>query len=271
MYILGIDSSTKKLSIAVSMGSKLLSEVGSSKESKHIVNIIKYIDKALQMAGLTLGDIDIFSVNLGPGDFTGTRIGVSVIKTAAWIKKKPAYGFNALDVFALGIAERYQAKVRGRVLQDRQVIIMPILDVRRNEVYFSFYNIKCASCGKGSDFIIGDSGCSITRIGKYCLIHKDKLVERFHKIYQNNVLRIPGADLEYSNPSVIIGGNAWASYKNIILELLKSGSSFVLDKKITCNSARYVNLLANFYAEKRIKVKNLVPVYVREFIPFGKV
>ncbi len=271
MYILGIDSSTKKLSIAVSIGSKLLSEVGNSKESKHIVNIIKYIDKALQMAGLTLGDIDTFGVNLGPGDFTGTRIGVSVTKTAAWIKEKPAYGFNALDVFALGIAERYWAKVKRKILPDRQVVIMPVLDVRRNEVYFSFYNIKCGSCDKGSGFITGDSGCSIKRIGKYCLIHKDKLVERFRGIYQNSVLRIPGADLEYSSPVVIIGGNAWANYKNIMLELLKSGSSLVLDKKIACNSARHVSLLANFYAEKRMRVKNLVPVYVREFIPFSKV
>ncbi len=99
--ILGIDSSTGRLSVAVNRNEELLSEMTDDDSMKHMVNIMGLLDGTLRRAKLTIRDIDVFGVNLGPGDFTGTRIGISVIKTLAWLERKPSFGVNSLDIFAV--------------------------------------------------------------------------------------------------------------------------------------------------------------------------
>ena len=86
MNILSVDSSTRKLSVAVSRNEELLSEAVDHTSMKHMVIIMGLLDRALFKAKLTLGDIDAFGVNIGPGDFTGTRVGVSVIKILSWLE-----------------------------------------------------------------------------------------------------------------------------------------------------------------------------------------
>src|SRR4030043_2361682 len=103
MYILGIDSTTGRVSIAVNSDQQLLSKVEYGKNQKYMVSIISLIDKALKKVNVSPDFVDLFAVNIGPGDFTGTRIGISVAKTLAWVGNKPIYGIGSLDVVALGI------------------------------------------------------------------------------------------------------------------------------------------------------------------------
>ncbi len=139
MQILGIDSSTKNLSIALSEDDTGHYGVNFSKETGFMVNIISCIDKAIKKAGKNISDVDAFSVNIGPGDFTGTRIGISVAKTLALVTEKPVYGIKALDACAAGILINGAAKI-SRLLQKKEsVLLLPVLDVKRNEVFFSIY------------------------------------------------------------------------------------------------------------------------------------
>src|SRR4030043_830802 len=141
MNILSIDSSTKRLSAAVSSNDILLSEATGNGGMNHMVNIMGLLDRALAKSKLTLKEIDIFGVNSGPGDFAGTRIGVSVIKILSWLEGKPAYGINSLDAVALGIGFKNSGFIARALRRNSSVMVMPCMDVRRAEVYFAFYNI----------------------------------------------------------------------------------------------------------------------------------
>ena len=139
MQILGIDSSTKNLSIGFSQDNTGYFGVNFSKEAAFMVNIISCIDNVLKKAGKSISDVEAFSVNIGPGDFTGTRIGIRVAKTLALVTEKPIYGIRALDACAAGLLVNNSAKI-SRLLQKKEsVFLLPVLDVKRNEVFFSIY------------------------------------------------------------------------------------------------------------------------------------
>ena len=278
MNILGIDSSSKNLSVAISRNDKLLSEITDYKGSGHIVNIIAFIDKALLKANISIKDIDIFGVNLGPGDFTGTRIGVSVVKTLSWIESRNAYGINSLDVYAVMSVFENKSRILRGILSGKLVIIAPCLDVKKSEICFSFYNITAE--GKNSIYFkaekkivtyvkIKEKKYYLERIGDYYLVHKDRLVEKFNNFFKNGVLEITNTEREYINPLIIIGGNSYINYRIVMQDLIRTNKSIILDKKSFCSQARYVNLCSYFKALKNVKSENLVPIYVREFIPFG--
>src|SRR4030065_910713 len=151
MYILGIDSSTGRVSVAVNRNQQLLSKVEYGKNQKYMVSIISLIDKALKKARISLDFVDLFAVNIGPGDFTGTRIGISVAKTLAWVGSKPICGIESLDVTALGIFFKNFKKIQKLLGEGKQIIITPVLDVKSNEVFFSFYKMEESSLGNSKD------------------------------------------------------------------------------------------------------------------------
>src|SRR3972149_4812139 len=153
MYILGIDSSSGRVSISVNRDQQLLSKVeyGDSKNQKYMVSIIYLIDKALKKANISLDFVNLFAVNIGPGDFTGTRIGISVAKTLAWAGSKPICGIGSLDITALGIFFKNLKKIQKLLGEGKQIIITPVLDVKRNEVYFSFFKVEESSLGNSKD------------------------------------------------------------------------------------------------------------------------
>ncbi|MCG2789758.1 MAG: tRNA (adenosine(37)-N6)-threonylcarbamoyltransferase complex dimerization subunit type 1 TsaB, partial [Actinomycetia bacterium] len=112
MYILGIDSGTGRVSVAVNRDQQLLSKVEYGKNQRYMVSIISLIDKALKKASISLDLVDLFAVNIGPGDFTGTRIGMSVAKTLAWVGSKPIFGIGSLNITALGIFFKNLKKIQ---------------------------------------------------------------------------------------------------------------------------------------------------------------
>jgi len=175
--ILAIDSTTELLSISISENEKILSEIKDDKSQKHMVNIIKDIDHVLKEANKAINDIDIYGVNLGPGDFTGGRIGISVIKIFSLLSNKPIFGFNCLDIFSTGCSlkeiNNMQDNIQDNIEKELNIVnqtniiksyekpnhinnninnncskndindiyIIPLKDVRNNEIYFNVYKL----------------------------------------------------------------------------------------------------------------------------------
>jgi tRNA threonylcarbamoyl adenosine modification protein YeaZ len=282
MNILSIDSSTKFLSVAVSRDDKLLSEANDKSQSRHMVNIIGMVKRALSEAKLTLKEIDVFGVNSGPGDFTGTRIGISVIKMLSWLESKPAYGINSLDSNAVGICLRNGSYILKSIERDIPVMVMPCLDVRKSEVYFSFYEISRGPSGSdGRDNngdIAGDYTVKITKKGEQLVLRKRG--RSFLTRYDNleNVLdaqakdgsgrKLKGAAL-IGDLKIIIGGNCYPAYAEVLSGIAGGSAAFILDKKAYSHRAECLNVCAYYSAVRKAETGNLSPVYVREFIPFG--
>jgi tRNA threonylcarbamoyladenosine biosynthesis protein TsaB len=126
MKILAIDTSTRVGSIAVVQGSLLKAQQILNVSATHNQRLLPGIERILADAGWSLDDLDGFAVSLGPGSFTGLRIGLSIIKGLAWATSKPLAGIPTLDALAANVSFVPHK-------------ICPILDARKGEIYTAFY------------------------------------------------------------------------------------------------------------------------------------
>ena len=258
MYILGIDSTTGRVSVAVNSDQQLLSKVEDGKNQKYMVSIISLIDKALKKANVSLDFVDLFAVNIGPGDFTGTRIGISVAKTLAWVGNKPIRGIESLDVAALGIFFKNFKKIQKPLGEGKQIIIAPVLDVKRNEVYFSFYKIEKNSLGNSKD---GHSEFNVHAISNITIQNKNYFINKVSGGYlaeskdftkKFSALFIP--DNSFSS-YILLGGSGFSSYKHLESEVQELGGSRSgshlsslagVDKRVFPPDAFHLNLCAYY-------------------------
>lgn len=129
MYILAFDTSTLWGSVALLQNQDLIAESNSKIDKTHSATLMNTIDFLLTNAGLGIGDVDLFVVSLGPGSFTGLRIGVTTGKSLAYATGKPVVGVSSLHSLA------YEA----RMYANPDETVVPILDARRQEVYWTRY------------------------------------------------------------------------------------------------------------------------------------
>lgn len=150
MKLLAIDTSTDYLSLAVMNNDRVIARFHREAARNHSSLLVPMIDKLLNRAKLKLKDVDGFCIGIGPGSFTGLRIGVTTVKGLSFTLKKPIVTVPTLDA----IAENAK-NFRG--------IIIPILDAKKNKVYACIYK---------------SDGKSVKRISKYLLLPINDLVKR---------------------------------------------------------------------------------------------
>ncbi|NBG89376.1 tRNA (adenosine(37)-N6)-threonylcarbamoyltransferase complex dimerization subunit type 1 TsaB [Isachenkonia alkalipeptolytica] len=131
MKIFALDTSSKIATIGILEDGKVLLENTLNDKKTHSENLMPMIEAAFQSVNLTPEDIDVFGVTVGPGAFTGLRIGISAVKGMAEALNKPVVGLSAPEVLAAGIAPT-----------DR--IICPIMDAQREQVYAGFFRYRRA-------------------------------------------------------------------------------------------------------------------------------
>ena len=121
MNILAIDTSGPVCGVAV-LTEKIACEQAVQNKLTHSVNLLPMIDSALKASGLTLAEMDRLAVTVGPGSFTGVRIGVSTVKGLAHGCGKPVAPVDALEAMAFGAGEF-------------DGVVCPIQDARAGQVY----------------------------------------------------------------------------------------------------------------------------------------
>lgn len=104
MKILAIDSSSKPASAAVSDDTHLLSEVFSNNGFTHSKTLMNAVKDAIDLACISVDDIDLIACVTGPGSFTGIRIGVACAKGIAFPKSIPCIGISTLEAMAYNAA-----------------------------------------------------------------------------------------------------------------------------------------------------------------------
>lgn len=124
--LLLVDTATPTGSVAVSQGEKLLGEIVLSGPANHTDHLLGNIDELLRGVGLAIGDMDGFAAVLGPGSFTGLRVGVATIKGLALAAAKPVVGVSSLAALAWR-------------LPFATLPVCPLLDARKGEVYAALY------------------------------------------------------------------------------------------------------------------------------------
>lgn len=105
MKILSISTATNHLSVALNDGQQIIVEKNEQDERNHSEHLDPLIDEILKENNLTLKDIDRFAVAIGPGSYTGLRIGITTVKMFASILNKEAVGISTLQALAKGVKE----------------------------------------------------------------------------------------------------------------------------------------------------------------------
>ena len=129
MRVLAVDTATKICSVAVVENNALLSELTVNHGHTHSTHLMPMVDTLLSQCGLSVKDLDGFAITIGPGSFTGLRIGLSTIKGLAVATGKPAAGVSTLDALAS------QFPYAG-------CMICPMIDARKGEVYAAGYTYQ---------------------------------------------------------------------------------------------------------------------------------
>ena len=127
MNILAVETSTMLGGVAIANDTLgIITELRINVRATHSERLITGIDFALKQAGITISDIDAFGVSIGPGSFTGLRIGLSTIKGFSYSTGKPVVSVPTLEAFAWNFPySKYP------------VCIM--LDARKKEVYAAVF------------------------------------------------------------------------------------------------------------------------------------
>jgi tRNA threonylcarbamoyladenosine biosynthesis protein TsaB len=129
MKILAVDTATKSCSVAIMDAGSLSAELITLNEETHSKHLMELIHKVLGMVSFNVGELNGMAVTIGPGSFTGLRIGVSTIKGMAHALDKPVVGISSLDALAWQCAER-------------SYLICALLDARKGEVYSATYRFR---------------------------------------------------------------------------------------------------------------------------------
>ncbi len=128
MKILGIDTTTRFLCLGIYDGNKIYEyNLDSGRRLSSLITVT--IKRVMDALGWQINDIDYFACGLGPGSFTGIRIGIATIKGLAFSLNKPVVGIPTLDILARN------ARVKG-------AHVIPVVDAKRNLIYSSIYRNK---------------------------------------------------------------------------------------------------------------------------------
>ena len=125
--MLAIDTS-QGTSVAVLADGKVLSEATDSNPMRHAENIGTLIAGCVEQAGVSAAEVTHVAVGIGPGPFTGLRVGIAAAKMFAAGSKATLQGVGSLDAIAFGL--------------DLAEPTLVIADARRSEVYYALYQSK---------------------------------------------------------------------------------------------------------------------------------
>jgi len=167
MKILSIDTTTMMGSVALSDGGTLLADVQHGVRSTHSERLISSIDELLNIVGWDASAIEGIAIAIGPGSFTGLRIGLATAKGISIATGAPLVGVSSLECLALN--------ARG---SDRDVL--SLIDARRGELYAAIYGV-------------GWSG-KLTKKMDECVLPPEELIERIGEMEGEFVLVGDGVD-----------------------------------------------------------------------------
>ena len=166
MKILAVDTSAVCASVAVTEDGKILSESSINTGLTHSRTLMPMIDSVLRNGEIAMDSIDMFACSVGPGSFTGIRIGVAAIKGLSDALGKKCIPVSTLEALAYNLI-------------GRNCTAVSVMDARCNQVYCAIFNVQ---------------GETVTRLTEDMALKIDDLGELL-KSYENIIFVGDGAKL----------------------------------------------------------------------------
>ena len=126
MMLLALDTTAATATAALFRDETLVAEREADADKKHAETVLPLIDTLLEENGVTIAQIDRLAVDIGPGSFTGVRIGVSLVNALAFASGKPVVSVNSLVTLALSAGETEKP-------------VCALIDARNGNAYAALY------------------------------------------------------------------------------------------------------------------------------------
>jgi len=266
--VLGIDTSGEYCSVGLADRGRLLDETSERTPREHSSKLVFFIDRILKKNKLKIRDINAVAVSIGPGSYTGLRVGVASAKALAQALDVPIVAVGTLDVIALNaVSSKKNEKFPLTPLYERGdgggFKICVITDARKQQVYTSLYSLQVYKFTslQGNKLISG-------QVDK-CISIQDRS-SKLRKVMKDSVLSIEDllnllTTSDVRRPTVFIG-NAVRIYGDAIKEKLGGKAIFAPEelwrpKAGTIAFEGYRKLQKNRKGDDLFRLK---PVYVRE-------
>jgi len=166
--ILALDTTSKLASVSLLIDGNLVGTKYNDNQKTHSERVIPMMEELLKENGITPRDIDLFGVTIGPGSFTGIRIGVATIKGMAQALGKQVVGVTTLEAMAYIESDSF---------------VCSMIDARHDNVYIGLYdenkNKVFEDCLNIDEAIEKLQGKKVDFVGDGAIIHSTRLSEVF--------------------------------------------------------------------------------------------
>lgn len=179
MLILQIETATSVCSCALSLQGKTIAIKEIDQINVHIEKLTLLIESLLEEAGYAFKDLEAVAVSMGPGSYTGLRIGVSTAKGLCYALDLPLLAVNTLDAMAQGFMDQYSE-------QGKEALICPMIDARRMEVYSAVYDCKLNQINPVAARIIDGDSFKGLIVGSNTLVLFGDGAEKFTETFLTN-------------------------------------------------------------------------------------
>ncbi len=197
MKILAIDTATKVASVAVLENDKVLAEKSLMSNQNHSEVLLGLIQEVLKGAGLTIKDIEEFTISNGPGSFTGLRVSAATIKAFAYKNNLNIYEVCTLDSLAFNALNEVE-----------QGTVVSIIDARRKQVYYGIYKLEDSNVTLVSEYdcidfvdVIEKLKNNVTGdvyfVGDGVEIFKDVILENGYKVLSDENVNAKASSLKF--------------------------------------------------------------------------
>lgn len=149
MKILAFESSAKAASVALCEDEFLIAQSYQNSGLTHSTTLMPMAQDLLKNCGVGLEQVDCLAVAVGPGSFTGLRIGISTVKGLAWAGEKPCVGVSTLEAMAWPLAHM-------------DGVICCAMDARRHQVYNAVFRAE----GGGLERLCEDRAISLEELAE---------------------------------------------------------------------------------------------------------
>ena len=123
MIVLGIESATESVGVALAASDGVLASVEVARGRRHAESIVPCVQFVCERADIELSEVGAIAVDVGPGLFTGMRVGIATAKSLAMALNIPMVPMTSLEVLAAAEATTDD-------------IIVPVVDARKSEVFW---------------------------------------------------------------------------------------------------------------------------------------
>ncbi len=293
--LLAIETATFEVAAAVVSGDDLLGSLSHQTGQRHVEELFPMIDELLETTGCPASELDGIVVDIGPGLFTGLRVGIAAAKVMAYGLSKVVIPITGTVVLAEALKQKIFADHQAMLADVSQtVLIITVLDVRRGEVAFEMSSSVLHNStiqNDRSEYIdtsFTNNGDCITdqedflkrelATGNLQIATPELFSQYLKKItgqiisYQNNVVSRDKDTKSYSkNWKVVVGGSGIVRYRDVIERDFKETSDFVRDHLIICDEPNVppVDVLAqlghkSFIRGDYVQPSLVKPIYLRE-------